>query len=246
MDRLRHLFSMVWIGVCATAMLEQSRMLQGRPADLSWLEVYVFCGTVFGYHFTHPDKLYRILAWLMVIPAGLGYWFTSLPWWVMLTPALGWVAYYGFEKNGKTGLRSGIWAKPIAVGITWAWVTVVLPLYPDNPATYLFLFLERTLFIIALALAYDLSDAEYDRAQGFGTLALTMGKRQTFRLIYCCLAASGIMAFAQGYSMGHTLAIGLTLLWAALWLPWILSKPSWHAWHKPLIDGVMVFWCLSV
>lgn len=237
---------MVWIAVCATAMLEQSRLLQGMSISLSWLEVFVFCGTILGYHFAHSDKLFRATAWLMAVPAALGYWYAPLPWWILLAPALGWLAYYGFEKTGKTGLRSMIWAKPLTVALAWAWVTVILPLYPEGPAAYGFMFLERALFIFALALAYDLSDAEYDRAQGFDTLALTMGKYRTLGLIHLSLLASGIIALMQGYTTSHSMAIALALILGALWLQWLLSRPSWYAWHKPMIDGVMVLEFLGV
>jgi 4-hydroxybenzoate polyprenyltransferase len=237
---------MVWIAICATAMLEQSRLLLHLPVAHSWLEVFVFCGTILGYHFAHPDKLFRGLAWLMVLPSALGFWFTSLPWWVMFTPVLGWLAYYGVEKTGKVGLRSQIWAKPITVALTWSWVTVVLPLYGQTETDLYGMFLERAFFIFALALAYDLSDAEYDRSKGFGTLAMSIGHTGTFRWIGIGMAASGLMALIQPYSVPHTVAIVLSLLLGFCWLRTVLSRPSWHVWHKPMIDGVMVFWCFGV
>ncbi|HLP94142.1 MAG TPA: UbiA family prenyltransferase [Saprospiraceae bacterium] len=237
---------MVWIAVCAIAMLEQTRILLGLPVSICWLELFVFCGTIFGYHFNHPVSSLRILAWSMAIPAALGVWQLDLPYWLLATPAFGWLAYYGFEQSGKTGLRNRMWAKPITVALTWGWVTVVLPAYAGVHSPFGFMFLERSFFIFALALAYDQSDVAYDQTQGFGTLAMSLGRNRTLALIYGCMLASGIAAFGQHYASRHLLGIWIALIIGALWLRTILHKPQWYPWHKPMIDGVMVMECLSV
>lgn len=246
MDRFRQLFSMVWIGLCATAMVEQSRLLLHLTVVPGWLEVFVFCGTLFGYHYAHPNKGLRLLALLMILPAAAAFMLAPLPTWVLAVPALGWLGYYGFEQSGKTGLRSGLWAKPITVALTWTWVTVVLPLYADTTEPFHWMFLERAFFIFALAMAYDLSDVAYDQAHGFGTLAATLGGKHTMYLIHGCLLVSGILACLQGYMPAHLIGLGVALLAGACWLQWILHQAKWHTWHKPMIDGVMVLVYLSV
>lgn len=254
MPLLRIFFHLFWIACCSVSLLAQTRLLLGMPLELGWLDGFVFGGTVFGYHFTHPNQRFRIMAWGMGLLGGLCFLMiqpkTFGAHWIVLAPVLFWLAYYGFQKPGNTGLRGHPIAKPLTIALSWAWVTVFLPTPPEQWTDLFFLFSGRAAFIFALALAYDLSDTAYDQRHGLKTLAGKLGTERTFALIYKSLLASGICvginAYLGIYGISAALALLVSLVWSGLWLRYIWQQKAWEDWQKPLIDGLMVLQFLLV
>lgn len=250
-------FQLFWVAFCALSLMAQTRLLLDQPLTPGWMDGFVFGGTVFGYHCTHPKRWFRSLAWgagflgglcflmpLFDSPASIGGQLMAL------TPVFFWLAYYGFQRPGNAGLRGRPFAKPLTIALTWAWVTVLLPTTVDQWPSLLFLVLGRAAFIFALALAYDLSDAEYDLRHGLSTLTRQLGFERSFELIYKSLALAGLCLGANLYFHIYELPKGLGLLvslgLSAWWLRFLLQQKSWQAWQKPLIDGLMVLQFLLV
>ncbi len=241
------------IGICALAMVAQTRLVLGIPFSIGLLEGFIFGGSLFGYHCTHPNWRYRAAAWVGGVVGGLCFlfWVSSITDFITaIVPMLFWLAYYGFRRPGKAGLRSSLWAKPLTVALAWAWVTVALPLHMDTWLLAWPIFLTRAAFIFILALAYDLSDLAYDRRTGLTTLAMRLEERGTFLLIYQGLGAAALIvgiAWATGvYSISVAIALQVSLLASAWWLQFLAKKESWHPWHKVLIDALMLFQCSLV
>lgn len=242
---------------CAVALLAQTRLLLGMPLQPGWTDGFVFGGTVFGYHWTHPDKRFRLLAWTAGLLGGICFLKSALtsnePFGIQLIsliPVFFWGAYYGFLQPGKTGLRESPIAKPLTIALAWAWVTVFLP----TPFTFwsdlIFILLGRGAFIFALALAYDLSDTEYDRKQGLNTLTRQLGDKGAFTLIYLSLAFAGICMIANVciriYPLQKGLGLAVSLLLSAWWLHMVFQRKSWEPWQKLFIDGLMIVQFLCV
>ncbi len=257
MKQLRPFFQLFWVAFCAVTLLAQTRLLLGLPLTPGWMEGFVFCGTVFGYHCTHPNTGYRALAWSMGVIAGICFLVLLVDLsprpgeqLALLVPVLFWLAYYGFQRPGNSGLRGHTIAKPLTVALAWTWVTVVLPTSPAQWPELPFLFLGRAAFIFALALAYDLSDSVYDQDKGLSTLASRLGTNKSFILIYWSLACAGICICTNLYYgvYGFSKATGLLLSlgFSAWWLRYLLQKSAWQLWQKPLIDGLMVLQFLLV
>jgi len=257
MPLLRPFFQLFWVACCAITLLAQTRLLLGLSLTPDWLDGFVFCGTVFGYHCTHPNTGYRILAWGMGVIGGLCFLILFMALsprtgeqLIFLAPVLVWLAYYGFQRPGNSGLRGHLFAKPLTVALAWTWVTVVLPTSPVQWEELPFLFLGRAAFIFALALAYDLSDLEYDRDTGLDTLTGKLGTNKSFLLIYCGLAVAGACVLANAclgvYDFSKAIGLFASLLFSAWWLRYLLQQDAWKPWQKPLIDGLMVLQFLLV
>ena len=237
--------------------MAQTRLLIGQPLAPGWVDGFVFGGTVFGYYCTHPLRWYRRIAWAMGILGGICF---LIPVYrmpeligsqlIVLTPVLFWLAYYGFQRPGNAGLRNRLLAKPVTIALTWAWVTVLLPTPFTLWPTLLFLLLGRAVFIFALALAYDLSDADYDLKHGLKTLTITLGFGKSVALIYKSLVLAGLCVclnvYLNIYDVPKAAGLALSLGFSAWWLRYLLRKQEWEAWQKPLIDGLMVLQFLLV
>ncbi len=257
MKLIRPFFQLFWVACCALTLIAQTRLLLGQSTALGWLDGFVFGGTVFGYYCTHPKIWYRNLAWgagfmggicfLMPLIDSSGSFWGQL---IGLVPVVFWLAYYGFKRPGNSGLRSQLLAKPLTVALTWAWVTVLLPTLPTEWPNLSFLLLGRAAFIFALALAYDLCDADYDHRYGLKTLTRKLGFDRAFTLIYTSLALAaccvGTNLFLQVYALPQALGLLLSLGFSAWWLRYLLQEKLWSVWQKPLIDGLMVLQFLLV
>jgi len=241
------------IGICALAMVVQTRLVLGIPLSMGFLEGFIFGGTLFGYHCTHSDWRFRAAAWGGAALGGVGgaFWVQSFKDVVVaLVPMFFWLAYYGFQRPGIAGLRASLLAKPLTVAFAWAWVTVFLPLHLEIWSLAWPIFLSRGAFIFSLALAYDLNDLAYDRRAGLTTLAMTLEQKGTFLLIYQGFGAAALfvgIGWTTGvYSMSIAISLIVSLLISAWWLHFMIKKESWHPWHKVLIDALMLFQCSLV
>ena len=233
-----------WIGCCAAAMLLQTLVLLDKPLDGQWpLLGFVFCTTLFGYHFARTESWQRLLAYIAA--AGSLYCLVGMPRHVILqlpVPAIIWVMYYF---AGARSLRRLPWLKPVSIAFVWAWVTVWLPLDTALwPETGL-IFLGRAVFIFALALSYDLGDIPYDRLLKFPTLVQHLGEQNTFKWIGRALMAAMLVCIlnylCKIYGLWAMCALMLSLVYSAWWLRFILSSTIALRWQKFWIDALMVF-----
>ena len=248
------LFRIFFIGICAVAMVLQTKAVFGLPLEPGILEGFIFGGTIFGYHFTHPERHFRVIAFGAGAAGALCFvaWARSFHLVLIAAfPVLFWLAYYGFRRPGnRVGLRTWAQAKPLTVATAWAWVTVLLPLPTDMWVLAIPVFLTRAAFVYALALAYDFSDMDYDRLKGLSTLAQSMEASSNFSLINWALVLSGVFValgyFTGVYTSSHVMLICLSLGFSAWFIHFILKKSAWHAFHKTLIDALLPFQSLLI
>lgn len=253
MTDARLFFRTVWIGICALSMLAQTRLLLGIPLAPGWLDGFVLGSAVFAYGFTHPDRRIKTGAWLAGLLGAGCFAGALLPWqegpairswhWASGIPVVLWLLYYGLRRPGNAGLRGVPMAKPIAVALAWGWVTVMLPAPVEAWGRAGGMLLGRSVFIFALALAYDLADLDYDRRHGLATLAGERGVHRTFRLIFSALVlailCSGANVLLHVYDLSQALALCASLVISAVWLRFLIHNKALKDWQKVLVDALM-------
>lgn len=241
---LRWLFHLFWIGGCALSMLWQTDMLTSHATPSGWLLGFVFGATVFGYNFAAPRRR-RQMAWGMGLFAGFCFFHLNLSQQIStVVPMLIWLMYYDMHRPPRAGLRIHPGLKPVAIALVWAWVTVLLPVPPSAWTGVGVLFVGRTAFIFALALAYDLCDQPSDLRHGLNTLVLQLGPHRSFRLINAALFLAAVCSllnlFLHRYSPMATLALIISLLISAWSIRRIVPRLEWNDWRKVGIDGLMI------
>ncbi|MBL7783629.1 MAG: UbiA family prenyltransferase [Saprospiraceae bacterium] len=242
---LRHL----WIGCCAVAMLLQTLLLLGRPWEAhGWHAGFLFGTTLCGYLFFRREPRLRILAWAAGLAALAGLW--HLPAYTLLllvAPGVVWMLYYF---AGHRSLRRKRLLKPVSIAFVWAWMTVLLPLPPSEWWEVMLIFVGRAIFIFALALAYDLTDLQYDQRFQLPTLVRHLGVKKTFFWINCALVAAGLVSminfFCEIYDAWAMYALIGSLACSAGLLRIIQSELKQPWLQKFWIDGLMIFQFLCV
>ena len=116
----------------------------------------------------------------------------SLP--LLTMSALLTAAYYRPLRIGKriiNGLRAIPLVKNMTLALAWGLATTPIM---NGTAESIDLFLFRFLFVLALSIAIDIRDCEYDASRGTRTLALLIGSR------YSTTIATFILLFAAGFA----------------------------------------------
>lgn len=244
MQLLRIFFQLFWIGICAVAMLLQTRLLLCDTLPSGWFTGFVFGATVFGYNFSATRRR-RLPAWVLGIAGA--FCFLNLPFsqqLIALGPVVAWLLYYDIRNSGANGLRRYPALKPLTIAITWAWVTVLLPLPFPQWTGVAVLFVGRAAFIFALALAFDCCDLAYDRRQGLVTLVMQLGVRGSARLIDAALLLSAACCtlnfILNRYSVPVTLALLLSLCLSRQIIHAVTTQTAWGEWRRVCVDGLMV------
>ncbi len=238
---------------CQTAFLQQT---DGFTPGL-WL--FIYAATLFGYHWNSRAGAVRRVAWAMGALSGVCWLLLCPP--VRLAalgPALLWAFYFGWHRRlvlaalfqpkdhaaPDSGWRADAWLKPATIALTWAWVTVWLPLPVHCWFTAAFPFLERALFIFALALAYDLHDRVVDHRVGLRTLALQWGAGRTLRLMDAAFIGASMFVLASAvdgtYPWPVATVLVVHLAFSGLFLRAMLRKGWALGWQKVIVDACMI------
>lgn len=114
--------------------------------------------------------------------------------------------YYGLSTKGISNynLRSLGWLKPIIIGFTWAGVVTVFPLIlfwaehqtsPNFDIMYMLLFIKNMMYVIVLAILFDIKDYASDYNKEIKTFVVQYGLRYTIFYILLPLSIIGFGSF---------------------------------------------------
>ena len=155
-------------------------------------------------------------------------------------------------KGDMRRLRDIHFVKIFLVALVWAATTVLMPAIEygwDNPWQISLLFLERSAFIFAITLPFDLRDLQVDQFIEVKTIPAIIGLKATKRLAYACLGLmllASVLLWGLGfYHWGQLLAIVLSAA-STLWLVWWVQPQSHDYWFSGLMDGTMLLQALLV
>ncbi len=240
-----YLIRFIWAGLCAVAMLTQTRLVYRLPYAPDVLDGFILTSTFFAYNVVLRGRWIRRAAWFSgVIALVLVYFLQPQRQWTIGTLGILWCLYYGVGNPTRTGLRTSPIAKPMLVAFAWAGATVLLPLPWVMWSGSITLFMGRAAFIFALAIAYDLHDRDFDRNRGLLTLANQLPDLKVFRLVNTALAFTAVCVLIRWLQGDIALQVA-----GALWVSLLLSAGIIFGlfrcktplnWRKMIIDGLML------
>ena len=262
------LYSNLWIALNATAQVLQTQyLLEGRFRFTPIIGL-VFFGTLFIYAIHRVNGLGQlapftsagrfkiisehkrhILIYALIGLVGGAVFFFFLPWriqWMLGLPgviALGYVIPLG--KSGKR-LRDLHFIKIFLIAIVWGWLTVWVPaaeLGVTWDLSTLWMALERSAFIFAITVPFDIRDLEVDQHTEVKTLPSTLGTNSAILLAIFALLAmvafAGWNAYVGWYPSGAWLGLTLSALSSLALI--LYSRRAKHDYYfSGLLDGTMI------
>lgn len=257
------LYSSVFISFCAFGLTIETYLLTGLEVSLP-MAVFVFLATLFTYNISSVQRTWRgwsamqdhrswgirhqqqlaVLALLSLAGATALFFIYSLRinLWFVLALALVSVGYtVPLVYKRSRPFRSVPLLKVFLIALVWSAVTVLFPLIDAGVATdfaVLLLWLRRFLFILALALLFDIRDYTYDRSTRTLTFPGLIGQGYTrllslaLLLLYLLL----VLGTEEGRVMiglvGGALVAGLVV--------WHASEEKPRIYYALLADGAML------
>jgi len=265
------LYSNLWIACCAVAMTWQTQLLLGEPFGLTPLAGLVFFSTLIIYALHrvvgmfkvqdflnverfHVIQTYRshILFYAAIALVGGAVCFFYLPFSVQLflvIPGLLSIGYVlpFFGKKRSMRLRDIDMIKIFLVAGVWAYVTVLLPAveagiwYEKKVAL---MFVERSLFIFAITLPFDIRDLKVDKHNKVNTLPAQIGIAYTLRLAFLLMMIFTVLCWFN-YTGLPFFALCISAVSTCLF---IYASPHFtHDYYfTGLMDGTMIIQFLLV
>jgi 4-hydroxybenzoate polyprenyltransferase len=261
------LYSSVFISLCAFALTIETYLLANLPVSLP-MAVFILLATLFTYNlssiqselrkkkpkFADPEswwyqhkRLLAIVGVLSIVLATIVYlhFELRLNFWFVLHLAIISVGYsvpVVYRKRSVKPLRRVPLLKVFLIAYVWAMVTALFPLMDAGvyilDAQVLLLFLRRFMFILALALLFDIRDFTYDRHTNTLTVPGLIGVNYTKLLSLGLLTVYSLLVVAT--ETGSTeIALLVAAVMAAV-VVWFSSELKPRLYFLLLADGVML------
>lgn len=257
-----------WIALGAASLTASTQLLFG--IEDWWLVLFVFFATVPAYYFMRMMKWMsapqlrsgEMFAWVrahhkalirlnFLMTLGAFYSFRHLNFdakIALLIPAIV-VFFYAFPFKGKDiGLRRVYGLKLWLIALSWAWVTVVIPLasadfnFTNEIWWHCF---QRVLFIAALGIAFDIRDYHLDEPK-MGTVPAVFGIRGAQTAAFLALAFYDLSLLVQFFTSSFlSLPVLIALLLPSELLAFLLYfaiRPQSNLYYSFWMDATLVVW----
>lgn len=260
------LYSSVFISLCAFALTIETYLLAELPASVP-MAVFVFLATLFTYNLSsiqselrrrpmpknpntwwHKHKRQLAILGLVSIVLAIAvyvYFGLRLNIWFVLHLAIisiGYTIPVLYRKRKVQPLRRVPLLKVFLIAYVWAVVTAMFPLMDAGVDVFaekaLLLFLRRFLFILALALLFDIRDYTYDRHTNTLTVPGLIGVKYTKLLSLALLFIYAVIVSAT--EAGTTELALLASTGAAALVVLFSSELKPRVYFLLLADGAML------
>lgn len=156
-----------------------------------------------------------------------------------------------FKKEGQwQRLRDIAFLKIFLISIVVAYVTVILPLYPDQHLRSIgklelfLLYIERVFFILAITIPFDIRDVVYDSKKGLKTIPSFFGLKKakaisTLALLLFILVCILHLLFIPRLGLGYFTA----LVFSAVIAGWAILKSNSgrsDTFYSLFVEGTML------
>ncbi|HMQ49411.1 MAG TPA: UbiA family prenyltransferase [Saprospiraceae bacterium] len=262
------LYSNLWIALGALCLTGQTLFLLEGTVDAQPLLPFVFSATLFLYAahrliglftfrfkvnnsriqvikaFKHHILIYALFSGLAAFVSFL--FLKRETQWAVLIPALVSLAYIMPIFGDGKRLRDFSFIKIFLIAIAWPWITVVLPALEVGEENYLVLglmFAERSLFIFAITLPFDIRDIATDQFNAVKTIPQQIGIHATKHMAFLLLVGAAIFVAINCYLGTYSAANGI-----ALYLSYLLTARLIHQaddkkndyYYSGLMDGTIL------
>jgi 4-hydroxybenzoate polyprenyltransferase len=235
------LYGNFFVACCAVAMVTQTYLLRHQDLNKVYL-LFVFFSTLFLYNLqrivlspvyikapgserhawiVHHRKTLLLLSAISALGA-----LVCMPFletqllFTMILPGIISVLYF----LPGIGLRKIPALKALAVALVWAFTGVLVPLLltGTNPISrnILYMFTERTLFLLSICIVFNIRDIEHDRLSRVRTISSLYGARTGVLAGLSAIIASAFFSFLlyrlNSYSKSDLFAILTSLLLTSL------------------------------
>ncbi|WP_266203426.1 UbiA family prenyltransferase [Pontibacter kalidii] len=195
----------------------------------------------------HKKELAVLGLLSIAVAVGVYFWFNlRINLWFVLHLAVisvGYTVPVLYKRRRVRPLRSVPLLKVFLIAYVWAVVTALFPLLDAGLEVWqpeaLWLFLRRFLFILALALLFDIRDYAYDRDMNTLTFPGWIGVRNTKRLSLGLLLLYMLVVLASGES-GLILGALLASAVGAAIIVWRSAENRPRVYFAILADGAML------
>lgn len=170
--------------------------------------------------------------------------------WGVIIPGLLSISYIlPIFKNGGR-LRDFHFIKIFVIVVAWAWLTVFIPYLNHSTIGFkelILLLLERSFFIFAITLPFDIRDLNIDAKTQVKTLPALLGLATTKKLAYLSLGLMTVCIlwnyFEGIYTFSNIIALFISICTAVILVAY--SKPLLpDQYFTGLVDGLIVFQAL--
>ena len=259
------LYSNFCIAACAVTMTLQTQfLLQGSFELTSPIVILVFCATLVIYALHRLVGMFKVQdfieegryfiinkfkshIWIYAILGmlvGAYYFFqvSRMVQIVLVLPAffsLGYVLPV-FGKGKKLRLRDFSGLKIFLVAFVWAYVTVLLPALEEGiwNSQVFWMFIERSLFVFAITLPFDIRDLKVDGHNEVQTIPSWIGIPKTIQLAAFLLFLFLIITFFS-YSIPVFIAMLISAI-STFYFVYLSPKQTHDYFFTALMDGTMI------
>jgi len=262
------LYGNFWIAFAAICSSWQTSFLLQSRFENHQLHIFIFFATLFLYSlhryvglkevksFSSEGRFLiikkfknHILAFALVASVASFFLFWTLPTEIQLAlipAALVSLSYVLPVLDANRRLRDLNFIKIFLIALSWAWISVILPAIHleqfNNPAIWI-MFVERSFFILAITLPFDIRDLQLDAHSAVRTIPSWLGVRKTKIVANLLLVLSLFLAgwnyFNGFYKLGGFIAILLSLFISQILIN-NSSKEKHDYYFSGLIDGLIV------
>ncbi|MEM1354962.1 MAG: hypothetical protein AAGH88_08765 [Planctomycetota bacterium] len=255
-------FSNLFVALCGAALTAATYPLLGQSPRIDAPVVLVFLGTLATYNLdrlVEPSpgqtdherwvERHRKPLWVLTVLAGVGC-LVSLPWLdgrvlvsllVAATLSIGYCIPVYRLRGRWHRLKAVPGAKLFLIAGVWTYATAILPLLqsPVTPETDVMAVVVagRLLFILGVALPFDLPDMARDRAAGIVTLPQRYGYDGTRLLGRLLIAGFGVLSALGPWPMMAALLVSAAVSFALLNA---LGPKRGVVYYELLLDGLLL------
>jgi 4-hydroxybenzoate polyprenyltransferase len=140
--------------------------------------------------------------------------------------------------------------KIITLSLLWTLVTVWFPVvnFSIEKNIYAFVFIKRFVFMFTLCLAFDIRDIEIDGKENINTIAVILGKKKSYILIYILLGIFIFLSTLQFFYFADGVVLFAMVISAIItfFTVEITKKTSSDFFYLAGLDGLMLIQTLLV